>query len=856
MDDFKSIFTPGLARRLASGRSVRGALLALAALLLIGSPSWAQSLTINDVSTPEGDTGTTPLTFTVTLAPSSASTVTVHFATSNSSAVTPSDYVATSGNLTFDPGQTTKTITIDVNGDTTWEGNESFFVTLSAPTNATLGDSLGIGSISNDDVQVSIGDAAVVEGDAGTTELIFNVTLGAAKNNLTLSVNWATSNGSASAPTDYTAASGTVTFLPGETAKTVSVYANGDTTWEGNESFFVSLSNAVNCSLGDASGNGTVNNDDVQVSIGDAAVIEGDSGPAALTFDVTLGGPKNNLTLSVNWTTQNGGAVAPGDYTAASGTVTFAPGETAKTVTVYANGDTTWEGNESFFVALSNAVNCSLGDASGNGLINNDDVQVSVGDAMVVEGDTGTTEMTFNVTLGGPKNNLTLSVNWTTQNGGAVAPGDYTAASGTVTFLPGEIAKTVTVYANGDTTWEGNESFFIALSNAVNCSLGDASGNGLINNDDVQVSIGDATLAEGNSGTTPMTFNVTLGGPKNNLTLSVNWATQNAGAVAPGDFTAASGTVTFEPGETAKTVTVDLIGDLALEGNEAFNVVLSNAVNCSLGDSVGIGIINNDDVQGALYIDDLSKPEGQSGTTQFAFTVTLSAPSVSTVIVTYTTANDTAVSGQDFTGVVSGTLTFAPWETSKLAVVNVMGDTKDECPETFFVNLINPSGAPLGDSQAIGTIEDDENPGCADLDADCSQDAACGGSDCDDANPDTYADAPEINDALDNQCPGNLGYGVSDEISGPFGFFNPADLTLLSWPAQGYATGYEIVRASSKDFANNCTVLGSTTDIFIPDPDLPPAGTAFFYLVRSVTPNVGSFGQTSSGSPRTVPCAP
>ena len=944
---------------------VRRAVLGLLALLALASPAWAQSLTIDNVTAPEGDSGTTPFTFTVTLSPASAAIVTVHYATANSSAVAPADYAAASGNLTFDPGQTSKTITVDVAGDTTWEGAENFFVNLSAATNASILDSQGLGSITNDDVQVSIGNATVVEGDSGTTALVFDVTLSGPKNNLTLSVAWATQNAGAVAPGDYTAASGSVTFLPGETLQTVTVDANGDTTWEGNETFNVNLTNAVNCSLGDfqgvgtinnddvqvsignaavvegdsgttalvfdvtlsgpknsltvtvdwatqnagaiapgdytaASGTvtfppgetlqtvtvdangdttweanesfnvnltnasgcslgdfngfGTINNDDVQVSVGNAAVVEGDSGTAALVFDVTLSGPKNNLTLSVAWATQNAGAVAPGDYTAASGTVTFPPGETLQTVTVNANGDTTWEANESLNVNLTNAVNCSLGDFQGVGTINNDDVQVSVGNAAVVEGDSGTTALVFDVTLSGPKVNLTLAVDWATQNAGAVAPGDYTAASGTVTFPPGETLQTVTVYANGDTTWEGNEGFNVTLTNAVNCSLGDFQGVGTINNDDVQVSVGDVALPEGHSGTTAFDFSVTLSGPKNDLTLTVDWATQNAGAVAPGDFTAASGTVTFLPGETAKTVTVQVVGDLALEGNEGFLVNLSNPGNCSLGDFQGTGVINNDDVAGVLSIDDLSLPEGQSGTTAFAFTVNLSAPSVSTVTVQFATANDTAMAGQDYAA-GSGSVSFAPGEIAKTVTVNVIGDAVTECDETFFVNLTGSGGALIADNQAIGTIEDDENPTCPDLDGDCSRDSACGGADCDDLNPDTYKGAVEINDGLDNQCAGDYGWGIVDEIAS-LGFWPPTDITKLSWTPQEFAVMYEVVRAPSKNFAAGCTALGTTGDPFVVDPDLPAVGTGFFYLVRPIAPNVGSFGTSSSGVPRTVPCAP
>jgi hypothetical protein len=718
--------------------------LGIALALLAGSPILAQSLTIDDVTAAEGDSGTTPFVFTVTLSPSSGATVTVNFATANGSAAAPSDFTATSGTLTFNPGETTKTITVDVNGDTTYEGDETFLVSLSGATNATIGDAVGVGIITNDDVRVSIGDATVIEGD---------------------------------------------------------------------------------------------------------------SGPVPMVFDVTLSGPKNNLTITVDYATANGSAVAPGDYTAASGTVTFLPGETAKTVTVYAQGDTIYEGTETFSVNLSNAVNSSIFDGFGLGSITDDDVRVSIGDATVIEGDSGPVPMVFDVTLSGPKNNLTITVDYATANGSAVAPGDYTATSGTVTFLPGETAKTVTVYAQGDTIYEGTDTFSVSLSNVVNGSIFDGTGLGLITDDDVRVSIGDVTMDEGNSGTTPFIFPVTLSGPKNNLTLTVDYATANGSAVAPGDYTAASGTVTFLPGETAKTVTVQVVGDLALEGNETFTVNLSNPVNCSLGDSQGLGVIDNDDVAGALSIDDLSLPEGDAGTTPFDFTVNLSAPSVSTVSVHFATADGTAVAGQDYAA-ASGTVSFAPGETSKVVTVSVFGDTMMECTETFFVNLSSPSGAAIADGQAIGTIQDDDNATCPDLDGDCQRDAACGGTDCDDLNPDVYLGAVEINDGVDNECPGDPGYGTADDISGTCGFLDAADPTLFSWPVQELAVDYELVRASSADFATGCTVVGSTTDTSLQHAAVPASRAALFYLVRPLTPNLGSFGPRSSGVPRTVPCAP
>src|SRR5207247_979403 len=140
-------------------------------------------LSISDVTVTEGNSGTTNAVFTVTLSATSDQVVTVDFATADGSATSPSDYLAQNGNLTFSPGDTTKTISVPVNGDTLVEPNEDFFVNLSNATNASIADSQGIGTISNDEPStspsLSINDASVVEGNSGNINLIFTVTLSA-----------------------------------------------------------------------------------------------------------------------------------------------------------------------------------------------------------------------------------------------------------------------------------------------------------------------------------------------------------------------------------------------------------------------------------------------------------------------------------------------------------------------------------------------------------------------------------------------------------------------------------------------------------------------------------------------------
>ncbi len=140
-----------------------------------------------------------------------------------------------------------------------------------------------------------------------------------------------------------------------------------------------------------------------------------------------------------------------------------------------------------------------------------------------------------------------------------------------------------------------------------------------------------------------------------------------------------------------------------------------------------------------------------------------------------------------------------------------------------------------------------------DQDGDGFPAASCGGTDCDDTNAATYPGAPEINDGLDNQCPGDPGYGVIDEISGSSGFADPGDTSLFCWPAQAGATLYEAVRSGDPAFAGACAAA-SSADLCWADAADPPAGTALFYLVRPLAPHPGSWGQDSSGAERLAVC--
>jgi hypothetical protein len=150
-----------------------------------------------------------------------------------------------------------------------------------------------------------------------------------------------------------------------------------------------------------------------------------------------------------------------------------------------------------------------------------------------------------------------------------------------------------------------------------------------------------------------------------------------------------------------------------------------------------------------------------------------------------------------------------------------------------------------GDGHGVGSAS---VPSCAP-----PSDHVTVGGDCDDTNADIYSGAAELNDGLDNQCPGDLGHGIVDEISGSSGFHNPVDRDEFSWTAQTGATDYEVARSTDPRFAIDC-VVHATVATYWEDGTPVPVGACFHYLVRSTQPNVGSWGADSEGVERTPVC--
>lgn len=718
----------------------------------------SDGLTIDDVAANEGDAANKPFQFTVKLAPASADSVSVDYQTADGTATAGQDYAGASGTLSFAPGETTKTITVSVNGDTLGEDHETFFVNLSNPRGAPLARSQGVGTILNDDplppivcpasvppgavVTATVGggnsasdwvglyragvagllawksvavppprpavvsltapqalgphelrlfandsftligsctfavaagpvlaidDVAVAEANSGSATATFTVTLSPASSG-TVSVSYQTSNGTAASGSDYEAASGTLTFPPGETSRTVGVAVSGDTSPEPDETFFVKLSSPAGASIQDAEGLGTILNDDAPA--GPLACPSTVSPGASLTATVSGGGS------ATDWVgLYPAGQAANSPWLAYRYVPWPRPTQVSLTAPAAAGAYQLRLFSNDGFALLGS---CSFPVAPGPALW--------IDDATLTEGDSGTASASFTVTLA-PAFSGTVTVDYQTADGTATPGSDYQAAFGTLTFLPGETTKTLSVLVNGDTMPEPTETFFVNLSNAAGASIQDAQGLGTITSDDAAP--GPLACPAAVSPGASLAATVNGGGS------SLDWV-----GIYPAGQAASSPWLAYRyvplPRPAAVSFTAPSAAgayELRLFANNGF----ARLGSCPFSVSAGP----------AFSIADAAAQEANAGTASLVFTVTLSAAASETASVAYATADATATAGSDYVA-TSGTLVFAPGETSKTLAVAVNGDTACERDETFFVNLSGATGASILDGQALGRILNDE----------------------------------------------------------------------------------------------------------------------------------------------------
>lgn len=576
---------------------------------------------------PEGNGGMTAFTFEVTLDRPPVSGQTIDWSVAGVRfAADAADFggVLPAGSVSFAAGETSKVVTVLASPDSVVEFDEGFVVTLSnASSGLEMATSSATATILNDDrsiVSVAAQSAVATEGTDVFTPLTFLVTLDR-PGVIGQMVGWSVAGAGAQAADarDFGGVLpyGFVSFAAGETSKLVTIWAAGDGAVEFDEGFTFSLSTVTaGLALGNATTGGRIVNDDRAVVSIEAWSAGGPEGDGAFVFTVRLDRAGVSQ-QKVDWSVAGGGThvVDGADFGGVlpSGTVTFAPGETTKLVSIAVVGDSAAEFDEDFVVTLSNAsAGLSLGQASASATIVNDDrpvVSIAALAAVQAEGNGGTTAFTFTVSLDHVSSTLQM-VDWWAFGAG-VRPAnaaDFGGAlpSGSVAFAPGESSKTVTVPVSGDGAMEADEAFTVTLGatyGGLVIGAGAASAT-ILDDDTAMVSIAavSATQAEGNAGARSLTFTLTLMGDSS-VAHSVAYAvTGSLGHPAnAADFVGGmlpAGTVSFAVGETTKVLVIEIAGDRAAGADESFSVTLSNpSANLLIGTGTVGSLVVNDDME-------------------------------------------------------------------------------------------------------------------------------------------------------------------------------------------------------------------------------------------------------------------
>lgn len=332
------------------------------------------TLSIQGAEVVEGDAGVRYLNFLVRLQEPVTNIVSVDFTTVDASAIAGLDYVATNGTLYFAPGETNLTVAVAVLGDTADQGDRLLVVSLSNAVNLPILTAQAVGRIIDDDpLTLSVDNATVAEGHLATTNLIFTVSLNKPWPE-PVSFDFATGNFTALSGQDYLATNGSLMIQPGEVALQVAVVVLGDLLNELDESMVLNVRNVVGAALTRSRGGGTILNDDPLpvISVAAAGRVEGQSSTNPVVFSARLSAPSSRP-VSFSFASVDGTAVAPADYRSQSGTISFPAGASGTNLVVVINGDLLPEGNEVFFLALTNAVNAVLAAPRADGLILDDD---------------------------------------------------------------------------------------------------------------------------------------------------------------------------------------------------------------------------------------------------------------------------------------------------------------------------------------------------------------------------------------------------------------------------------------------------------------------------------------------------
>ncbi|GEM_PF-2119273 len=584
-----------------------------------------------------------------------------------------------------------------------------------------LTGSLNNWTISGDNLDCSgfstftVDDPSVAEGDAGSATLTFTVTLSDPAPAGGATVDYVTSDGTASSASDYTSTSGTLNFTFGETTKTIDVTISSDTEIEDDEQITLTLSNPTGSfvTIGDATGIGTITNDDVAVpevtlSATVSPIAEnGGTSTLTATTDVAVSSDEA-ITISYAGTATNGV-----DYTGST-TITILSGATTGSITITGLDDSTDDDGETIIATITATQTVDIGaDNSETITITDDDPlpQISINDITVNES-AGTATATVSIDR---ESNNDVTIFYQTSDGTAAAGTDYTKiAFGTtfVTINAGATSTTISVSITDDSLDEEDETFVINnLATFVSdATIADGSGTVTIIDDDptpinLSVSANAGTEADGTAITVTATASQAVLGNQ-----TVDLGVSGTG-INGTDYTLDNTNITILDGQTTGSVTFTILDDTDIEGVETATLTVSNP---SSGLTLGSTTVQN------VTITDNDFP-----TVDLSVSANTGTEAAQTVITVTATASqavtgdqmvDLGISGTDITAsdyVLSNTtITILDGQTTGSATFMVQDDVDIEGAETATITVSNPSsGLTLGSTTAQNvTITDNDFP--------------------------------------------------------------------------------------------------------------------------------------------------
>jgi protein-L-isoaspartate O-methyltransferase len=724
------------------------------AVLTITENDPPPSFTINDVTLLEGDSETTDYVFTVTKTGSTALNATVDYATldgtAESTSGTPDFSAIPTTTLLFLPSETTKQFTVTVYGDPTVEPDEAFSVNLSNPTNATIGDALGQGNITNDDTDVTVVVSPSAVAEDGAPNLVYTFT----RNGVTtgpLNVDFLVS-GSAAFPTDYaqtgadsfSASSGTVTFLAGSNIAVVTINPSADSTVESDETAILEVTFGAGYNASPTAATGTITNDDTDVTVAVSPSSATEDGAANLVYTFTRTGVTTGA-LTVNFSVA-GSAAFSTDYTqtgaasfnGTSGTINFAAGNSTAAVNIDPSSDNTVESDETAILTVTSGTGYNVASpSSATGTITNDDTDVTVAVSPSSVTEDGVANLVYTFTRNGVTTGA-LTINFSV-SGAAAFGADYTqtgaasfnGTSGTVSFAAGNTTAAVTLDPSADATVESDETAVLTVTAGAGYNVASpSSATGTITTDDTDVTVAVSPSSVTEDGVPNLVYTFTRNGVTTGA-LTVNFSVSGTAAfgtdytqTGAASFNGASGTVNFAAGNSTAAVTVDPATDSSGESDETviLTVTAGTGYN-SASPGSATGTITNDDAAGGIVkfsAASYNTTENsrfvtitveRTGDTSGAVTVDYATPddSNSATVVPCATVNGFASPRCDFTTAL-GTLRFAAGETSKTFAVLISQDNYLEGPEALTLTLSNLTGGAVFGVPATATLTIDDDP--------------------------------------------------------------------------------------------------------------------------------------------------